>query len=108
MVTPLPPWVASSNGTNLKTNKQLILDSLRTYSILSVFNKRMPNLLQKMKVFLQSFKKTQIILFTKAEVNKNIGILISFTDHVNFFSPSLTGKSIMEKKVTSIYITDHY
>lgn len=57
-------------------------------------------------MFLQSFKKTQIILFTKAEVNKNIDILISFTDHVNFFSPSLTGKSIM-KKVTSIYITNH-
>lgn len=44
-------------------------------------------------VFLQSVKKTQIILFTKAEVNKNIDILISFTDHVHFFSPSLTGKA---------------
>lgn len=38
----------------------------------------------KKRVFLQSFKKTQIILFTKAEVNKNIDILISFTDHVCF------------------------
>lgn len=47
-------------------------------------------------MFLQSFKKTQIILFTKAEVNKNIDILISFTDHVRF---SFTDRqSNMEKK----------
>jgi len=58
---------------------------------------RTPNVSQnERRVFLQSFKKTQIILFTKAEVNKNIDILISFTDHVRF---SFTDRqSNMEKK----------
>lgn len=48
-------------------------------------------------VFLQSVKKTQIILFTKAEVNKNIDILISFYRPRSFFLSFTDRQSIMKK-----------